>query len=71
MARLRKAAAREEVSAAAVAGLPLTIVRDTFADGRVEYGARLVFVRPDQYIAWCGDTAPADIAGLLARSVGR
>jgi 2-polyprenyl-6-methoxyphenol hydroxylase-like FAD-dependent oxidoreductase len=55
---------------AASAGLPLTIVRDTYADGRTEFGARLILVRPDQYIAWCGDTSPPDIAGLLARCAG-
>lgn len=54
--------------AAGAAGLPLTVVRDTAADGRGAYGARLVLVRPDQFVAWTGDAAPAD-AGRLVRTV--
>lgn len=65
------AAITEFETAAVSAGLPLKIVRDTFADGRTEYGARLMLVRPDQYIAWCGAAAHPDIAGLLARCAGR
>jgi hypothetical protein len=28
-------------------------------------------VRPDQYVVWIGDTAPADVRGLMAKVVGR
>ena len=52
-------------------GVPLTVVRDTCADGREEYAARLVLVRPDQFVAWVGDTAPDDVAGVLHRVTGR
>lgn len=55
---------------AAALNMPFTVVCDTCAGGRTEYGARLILVRPDQYIAWCGDEAPADIAGLLALAAG-
>jgi hypothetical protein len=57
-------------AAAAGAGVPLTVVRDTLAGGRQSYGARLVLVRPDQFVAWTGDTAPDDPA-VVARVAGR
>jgi 2-polyprenyl-6-methoxyphenol hydroxylase-like FAD-dependent oxidoreductase len=57
--------------AAAAAALPLAIVRDSFAGGREAYEHRLMLVRPDQYIAWSADAAPADTAALLAYVTGR
>jgi hypothetical protein len=33
-------------------GVPLKVIRDTYQDGREQYGARLVIVRPDQFVAW-------------------
>jgi hypothetical protein len=58
-------------AAARCAGVPLTVVRDTLAGGREAYGARLVLVRPDQYVAWTGDAAPDDPARLWATVTGR
>jgi len=57
--------------AAQTRGVPLKVVRDSFADGREEYGSRLVLVRPDQYVVWSADAAPEDATGLLARVTGR
>jgi 2-polyprenyl-6-methoxyphenol hydroxylase-like FAD-dependent oxidoreductase len=57
--------------AATTAKVPLHIVRDTFNDGREAYEQQLVLVRPDQYVAWCGNQPPADITALLARVTGR
>jgi 2-polyprenyl-6-methoxyphenol hydroxylase-like FAD-dependent oxidoreductase len=57
--------------AAQAAALPLAVVRDTCAGGREAYGSRLVLVRPDQFVAWTGDRAPADVAALLDRVTGR
>jgi hypothetical protein len=52
------------------AGLPLTVVRDTYEGGREAYGARLILVRPDQFVAWTGDEAPADAPALLRKVTG-
>jgi len=58
-------------SAAEAAGAPLTIVRDTFAESRTAYAARMVLVRPDQYVVWAGDTSPGDVSALWRRATGR
>jgi 2-polyprenyl-6-methoxyphenol hydroxylase-like FAD-dependent oxidoreductase len=57
--------------AAAGIGMPLTVVADTLADGRAEYGSRLVLVRPDQHVAWAGDVPPDDLDGLIRMVAGR
>jgi 4-hydroxyisophthalate hydroxylase len=51
--------------------LPLKVVHDTYRDGRETYEARLVLVRPDQYVAWTGDGMPHDARGVLAKAIGR
>ena len=58
-----EAAARER-------GVPLSVVRDTPAEGREQYEARLVLVRPDQYVVWADDEAPSDADALLERITG-
>ncbi len=63
------AAAFEE--AARFGKVPLTVIRDSFSDGRTAYERRLILVRPDQYIAWCGDELPSDAGALLNRVTGR
>jgi 4-hydroxyisophthalate hydroxylase len=50
--------------------IPLKVIRDTCAGGREDYAARLVLVRPDQYVAWTGDTAPADVDGVMRKVAG-
>ena len=30
-----------------------------------------MLVRPDQYVAWTGERAPADVPALLAKVTGR
>jgi hypothetical protein len=57
-------------TAARVLGVPLKIVRDSYAGGREAYGARLILVRPDQYVVWTGDAAPDDSSRILGIAVG-
>lgn len=59
VAALRDAAGRQ--------GLPLRVVRGP-AESR--YGARLVLVRPDHYVAWAGEGTAQEAAALIARVAG-
>jgi 2-polyprenyl-6-methoxyphenol hydroxylase-like FAD-dependent oxidoreductase len=56
--------------AAAARSIPLSVVYDTYEGERARYEARMILVRPDQFIAWCGDRASPDPAQILTRSVG-
>jgi 2-polyprenyl-6-methoxyphenol hydroxylase-like FAD-dependent oxidoreductase len=56
--------------AAASCRVPLKVVRDSYADGRLKYECRMILVRPDQYIAWIGDRAPTDAAAVMRRVAG-
>ncbi|MEZ5931817.1 MAG: FAD-dependent monooxygenase [Alphaproteobacteria bacterium] len=51
-------------------GLPLTIIADSFADGRERLAVRLILVRPDQHVAWTGDRAGEDVGKILGRAAG-
>jgi len=57
--------------AARLSGVPLKIVCDNYGGGRTAYAARVILVRPDRYVAWTGDRAPADAAAILAKAAGR
>lgn len=56
--------------AAAERGVPLKIVTDEDADARQFYGAELVLVRPDQFVAWRSGGEPLDGDEVFARAVG-
>jgi 2-polyprenyl-6-methoxyphenol hydroxylase-like FAD-dependent oxidoreductase len=58
-------------TAARALEIPLTVIRDTLADGRTQYGAKLVLVRPDQYVAWAGDGSGIEPGAILGRAIGR
>lgn len=49
--------------------VPLTVLDLPDAGLRPLYGARLALIRPDQHVAWRGDTWPTD-AGLFAQVTG-
>jgi 4-hydroxyisophthalate hydroxylase len=51
--------------------VPLKIVRDSLADGREAYEARLMLIRPDRYVVWVSNRAPSDAAAVIAKLVGR
>jgi 2-polyprenyl-6-methoxyphenol hydroxylase-like FAD-dependent oxidoreductase len=58
-------------AAAKARHIPLKVIRDTYAGGREDYAARLVLVRPDQYVVWTGDTAPADADAVMRKVAGQ
>ena len=53
------------VAAARTGGVPLKVVDLAQEELRDRYEADLVLVRPDQHVAWRGDTAPDDPAALV------
>jgi 2-polyprenyl-6-methoxyphenol hydroxylase-like FAD-dependent oxidoreductase len=57
--------------AAAQLGVPLKTVEDSWSGGREAYEARLILVRPDQYVVWTGDKAPDDPVAMMRRVTGR
>ena len=58
-------------TAASQLGVPLSVVRDSWSAGRELYGARLILVRPDQFVAWVGSEAATDPRAILERVSGR
>ena len=69
------AASRErwvnEASDAAVRqGVPLAVVREPSEAVREAYGASLVLVRPDEFVAWAGSTAEESADRIVARARG-
>jgi 4-hydroxyisophthalate hydroxylase len=57
--------------AAKASGAPLTVVRDSYRNGREAYGAKLILVRPDRYVAWAGDNAPESAATIISKVTAR
>jgi len=59
--------------AARSAGVPLDVVEDTAADERARYDARLILVRPDEFVAWtdAADTGPFEAQRILQSCAGR
>jgi 2-polyprenyl-6-methoxyphenol hydroxylase-like FAD-dependent oxidoreductase len=56
-------------SAASELRVPLSVLRDSFQDGREAYGSKLVLVRPDQFVAWAGDET-SDAGAVLRKACG-
>jgi len=61
---------RQIESATKTARVPLKTVRDKYEGEAAQLGAKLILVRPDHYVAWCGDNSPADALALLKRAIG-
>lgn len=51
-------------------GIPLKIISDTCQDSREQYQARLLLIRPDQFVAWASSDSNTDAAEVLERVVG-
>jgi hypothetical protein len=51
-------------------GAPLTVIHRDEKRVREVYGASVFLLRPDLHIAWRGDGAPLDPAGLAAIATG-
>ena len=51
--------------------VPLDVIRDSCTGGREAYEARLILVRPDQYVVWAGDGLAERADELIRRVVGR
>jgi 4-hydroxyisophthalate hydroxylase len=64
------AAAGDYAASAEELGLPLAVVREDIAAARDFYGASLVLVRPDGFVAWAGHDASGAKA-VLERVTGR
>jgi 2-polyprenyl-6-methoxyphenol hydroxylase-like FAD-dependent oxidoreductase len=64
-------AVREIEQEARAARVPLKVIRDNGAEGRAAYEKRLVLVRPDQYVVWAGDEAPAGARSLVRKISGQ
>jgi 2-polyprenyl-6-methoxyphenol hydroxylase-like FAD-dependent oxidoreductase len=56
--------------AAAGLGMPLRVLTDAFDGPRAAYKRRFILVRPDQFVAWTSDEAPADATEVLRRVIG-
>jgi hypothetical protein len=50
--------------------VPLALVRIDLPEGRDLYQGSLALVRPDQHVAWRGDSLPEDCNALVARITG-
>jgi 2-polyprenyl-6-methoxyphenol hydroxylase-like FAD-dependent oxidoreductase len=58
------------ILSAAKMGIPLRVILDSYEDERLRYGSPLLLVRPDHFVAWCGDEVPGFSATLLRAICG-
>ena len=59
------------VQDAAGCGVPLKVIQPAEGGVATLYPSRYTLIRPDQHVAWRGDSWPADGAALLQRVTGR
>jgi hypothetical protein len=50
--------------------VPLKIIRDTCDGGREQYQARLILIRPDQFVAYASSDSGVAGAEVLRRTIG-
>ena len=60
-----------ELAAAEKLDLPLHVVTGGEGPASHAYQARLILVRPDQFVAWAADEMPDDATGILKTASGR
>lgn len=65
-----EAAVRAFEATARQLAIPFKTIRDNGADGRASYLARLVLVRPDQFVAWAGNAGDSEPRRILERAIG-
>jgi len=58
------------VDAARKRNVPLTVLDVPHPEARALYGCDLCLIRPDQHVAWRGDSAPSDADSIVMRVVG-
>jgi 4-hydroxyisophthalate hydroxylase len=63
-------AARRFESAARKLGVPFVAAQDEFAGDALAFKARLILVRPDQFVAWAGNETPQDVDLLFRQATG-
>lgn len=52
-------------------GIPLKVIEDARSGGREAYQCPCILVRPDQFVAWAGETGPEGAEEILGRATGR
>ena len=57
-------------NASARLGMPLKLVTDGREGGRERYGASMILVRPDQFVAWSSDAGTLDAETVLRKAIG-
>jgi 4-hydroxyisophthalate hydroxylase len=57
-------------AAARQLGMPLKIIQDTCDGDRERYQARLILIRPDQFVAWASSESDVDGGEALRRTIG-
>lgn len=50
--------------------VPLNVVRGSYGGECLDYEAKYILVRPDQYVVWAGDSVPDDAEAIVAKTVG-
>jgi hypothetical protein len=58
-------------AAAQARGVPLIVLDVDLPEGRDLYQRDLALIRPDQHVAWRGDTVPDDCSALIDTVIGR